>query len=59
MFTEHLNTLREVFRRLCEARLRLNLDKCRFSVDQLKYLGHIVDREGIRTDPEKIQAIAQ
>jgi len=56
---EHLNMLREVFHRLCEARLCLNLDKCQFCVDQLKYLGHIVDRENIRTDPEKVQAVAR
>jgi len=58
-FDEHLDTLREVFRRLRAAKLRLNPDKCRFCVDQLKYLGHIVDQEGIRTDPEKVRAVAQ
>lgn len=46
-FDEHLATLREVFQRIREARLRLNVEKCRFCVDQLKYLGHVVDKEGI------------
>lgn len=58
-FDEHLRTLSEVFQRLRDANLRLNAEKCRFCVDQLKYLGHIVDRNGIRTDPEKIRAITQ
>jgi len=58
-FDGHLDTLREVFQRLREAKLRLNPDKCRFCVDRLKYLGHIVDREGIRTDPEKVRAVTQ
>jgi len=55
-FEEHLAHL-EVFRRLRQARLRLNIAKCHFCRDRLKYLGHIVDREGIRTDPEKVSAI--
>lgn len=56
-FDEHLRLLTEVFRRLRDARLRLNPAKCRFCVDQLKYLGHVVDRHGIRTDPEKVSAV--
>jgi len=56
-FEEHLAHLEEVFRRLRQARLRLNVAKCHFCRDRLKYLGHIVDREGIRTDPEKVSAI--
>src|SRR5580765_527814 len=57
-FDEHLRLLREVFQRLRNARLRLNPEKCRFCVESLKYLGHVVDRKGIRTDPEKISAVA-
>jgi len=48
-----------VFTRLRRARLRLNPTKCRFCVPELKYLGHIVNRQGIHTDPEKIKAIEQ
>ncbi|KMQ90703.1 reverse ribonuclease integrase [Lasius niger] len=49
-FDEHLQLLAKVFRRLRDAWLRLNPAKCRFCVDQLK---HVVNRHGIRTDPEK------
>ncbi|KAL6421213.1 hypothetical protein ACFW04_013639 [Cataglyphis niger] len=56
-FDDHLRLLTEVFRRLRDARLRLNPEKCKFCVDQLKYLGHVVDRKGIRTDPEKVSAV--
>ena len=58
-FEEHIDTLREVFRRLRDARLRLNADKCKFCVNRLKYLGHVIDRTGIQTDPEKTDAIAK
>ncbi|XP_025264171.1 uncharacterized protein LOC112637817 [Camponotus floridanus] len=37
-FNEHLELLTETFRRLREARLKLNPDKCKFCVDQLRYL---------------------
>ncbi|KAL6419674.1 hypothetical protein ACFW04_011286 [Cataglyphis niger] len=57
-FERHLELLTEVFRRLRAARLRLNPEKCRFCVDQLRYLGHVVDRAGIHTDPEKVRAVA-
>ncbi|KMQ88476.1 reverse ribonuclease integrase [Lasius niger] len=57
-FDQHFHLLAEVFRRLRDARLRLNPDKCRFCVERLKYLGHVIDREGIRTDPEKVSAVA-
>ena len=58
-FEGHLKLLAEVFRRLREAHLRLNPEKCRFCVDRLTYLGHVVDRGGIRTDPEKVSAVSQ
>ena len=56
-FKEHLTLLADVFRRLREARLRLNPEKCYFCVNRLKYLGHVIDREGIRTDPDKVSAV--
>jgi len=56
-FDKHLELLRETFRRLRDARLRLNPEKCHFCIDRLTYLGHVIDREGIRTDSGKIQAV--
>jgi Reverse transcriptase (RNA-dependent DNA polymerase). len=56
-FNDHLKLIREVCQRLRHARLRLNIEKCRFCVNQLKYLGHLVDHRGIHTDPDKIDAI--
>jgi len=58
-FSEHIELLAETFRRLREAHLRLNPEKCKFCVEQLKYLGHVVGRDGIRTDPEKVSAVAE
>lgn len=56
-FDEHLQLLRVVFERLRKAGLRLNPEKCNFCKRELKYLGHVVNSEGISTDPEKVRAI--
>src|SRR6266542_1478401 len=33
----------------------IKVKKCEFAKKKLKFLGHIISREGIRTDPEKIE----
>lgn len=38
-------------------RLYGRLDKCTFLASELTYLGHIMDQEGIRADPKKLQAL--
>jgi len=56
---ERKRNLREVFRRLKVANLKLNPEECQFCEKELLYLGHRVTREGIGTDPEKVAAIAE
>ncbi|KAL7725251.1 hypothetical protein ACLKA6_015888 [Drosophila palustris] len=56
---EHKNNVKEVFRRLRTANLRINVGKCDFFKKELKYLGHKVTEHGICTDPEKMAAISQ
>src|SRR6266540_6009065 len=51
----HLNHLRLVFEALREASLMVKVKKCKFAKKELKFLGHIISREGIRTDPKKIE----
>ena len=40
------------------ARVTLNKDKCKLSVNVVKFLGHIVNRDGMKADPGKTLAIA-
>ena len=54
---EHIERLRGVFEKLSTAGLRLKLSKCDFFKSQFTYLGHIVSKNGIETDPKKIEAI--
>lgn len=54
---EHVKLLREVILRLEQANLTINIDKCEFCHSSLKYLGFIVDGQGLRTDEEKVLAM--
>nr|XP_027118756.1 uncharacterized protein LOC113735999 [Coffea arabica] len=49
--------LREVLNILRESRMRLNPKKCTFGVRSGRFLGFLVSREGIRANPDKLQAI--
>lgn len=56
-FEEHLRMLEEVSKRLRQANLGINLEKSKFCVPSIKYLGYVVDGEGIHTDPGKIECM--
>lgn len=56
-FEEHLEHLKRVFDRLMKAGLKLSPEKCFFFKEELPFLGHVVSREGIHTDPEKLRVI--
>jgi len=50
---EHLKNL-EVFRYLSEAGFKINFKKSVFFQLEIKYLGYIINKEGLHKDPEKI-----
>ncbi|UYV70935.1 K02A2.6-like [Cordylochernes scorpioides] len=54
----HDRILRLVLRKLKEAKVTLNKAKCVFGVPRINFLGHILDEDGIRPDPAKIEAVA-
>ena len=54
---EHLVRLEAVFSRLRTAGLTLKPKKCHFFKDKVLFLGHVVSREGISTDPEKVEKV--
>ena len=54
---QHDAQLMVVLRRIQSAGVTLNKDKCKFSMSQVSFLGHIIDETGIRADPEKTAAI--
>ena len=54
---EHDERLLAVLNRLEEAGLTLNREKCEFSRREVKFLGHILSQDGVRSDPDKVAAI--
>src|SRR6266540_2657999 len=54
MFKEHKEHVRLVFESLRAASLMMKLKKCKFAQKELRFLGHIISAEGIKTDPDKI-----
>jgi hypothetical protein len=56
---EHDIRLKAALKRLQEAGVTLNKEKCQFSVSEITFLGHIINKQGIRPDPTKLEAINQ
>eukprot|EP00253_Pinus_taeda_P021472 PITA_21472 len=56
---EHLKHLRKVFLICRKYGISLNPKKSLFGLEEGKLLGHIISKDGIRIDPDRIQAILQ
>jgi len=56
---ENLKHLRQVFLTCRKYGISLNPKKSLFGLDEGKLLGHIISKDGIRIDPDRIQAILQ
>jgi hypothetical protein len=56
---EHLVILEKVFSRLLQADLRISLEKSRFGLEEILYLGYVISPDGQKPDPEKLAAVQQ
>ena len=54
---EHLETLERVLARLEESGLKLKRSKCLLMAPSVTYLGHKIDKDGIRPLAEKVRAV--
>ena len=57
-YEDHLQNLSTVLHKLQCANLRLKQPKCAFCRKEVLYLGHKVSREGVSTDPMKVEKVA-
>ncbi|KAJ8012560.1 hypothetical protein DPEC_G00044120 [Dallia pectoralis] len=57
-FYEHVKRLEAVLSRLHQEGLKVKLEKCSFFQPEVKYLGHVISKDGVSTDPDKISAVA-
>lgn len=56
---QHLITLDKVFHRLHSHGLKLKKSKCLFMADEVRYLGYIISKDGLKVDPGKVEAITK
>ena len=56
---DHDRRVRATLHRLQEAGITLNIEKCQFFKTSVKFLGSIIDEQGIHADPTKTKAISE
>ena len=56
---EPMMHIRKVLEKLRGEKLLINMEKCRFVKKELLYLGFVVSIEGLKMDPEKVNAILE
>ena len=56
---EYLHWLKAAFNKWKAAGLKLKPSKCDLFKQLINYLGHVVSKEGVSTDPEKIKAVTE
>ncbi|KAI5620950.1 hypothetical protein C0J50_19553 [Silurus asotus] len=57
--SEALERLEVVFSRLRQYNLKLSPKKCHLMRSSVKFLGHIIDRNGVSVDPGKVEVISK
>ena len=53
----HLDNLRKVLQKLQEHNIRAKKSKCTFMKTSVRYLGHVIDADGLHATDDKIKAI--
>lgn len=56
---DHVKSLRDVLQRFRDVKLTVKLDKCRFGMEEIEYLGHTLNKDGFRPLGKKIIAVEQ
>ena len=56
-FEQHLKDIDEVFGKLRDAKLMSKESKCEFCAPEIKFLGHIIGKDGRKVDPDKVEKV--
>ena len=56
---EHLKRLEAVLQKLAAACLKLKPPKCFFFREEIEYLGHVLSRKGVATNPKKVETVTK
>jgi hypothetical protein len=55
---EHIQYLKLVFQTLSKNKFFIKASKCEIAKPQLEYLGHLISRAGVATEPSKVVAMS-
>lgn len=58
-FDTHMERLEQVAQSMRRANLTINVDKSKFVMKSLRYLGYIIGDGSIRVDPDKVQCVRE
>lgn len=53
----HVERLKKVLQLLSDVGFKLSSERCEFFAKRIKYLSHIIDKDGLHVDPGKLQEI--
>lgn len=56
---EHNKHLKQVLQRCYNYEVKLNAGKFDYAKSEINFMGHIISKDGIKTDPEKVKAISE
>nr|GFD20725.1 putative reverse transcriptase domain-containing protein [Tanacetum cinerariifolium] len=54
---EHEEHLRIILELLQKEKLYAKFSKCEFWLDSVKFIGHVINSQGVHVDPAKVEAI--
>jgi len=55
---EHVKHVRTILKKLIKHKLVAKMSKCELHKLKNSFLGYVVSKNGVETDPEKIKAVA-
>ena len=56
-FEQYLKDIDEIFGKLRDAKLMSKESKCEFCALEIKFLGHIIGKDGRKVDPDKVEKV--
>ena len=56
---DHNENLRQLMKRCKEVGLKINKGKAKLGLTEVPFIGHVISRDGLKPDPEKVRAVAE
>ena len=56
---EHDRIMKTVITKATNWNLKLNFERCQIKQSQVKYVGHLVTKQGLKPDPDKVRAVLE